>query len=617
MNSLKAAICLLIVLFTFKSFASTVVINSDFSSHIVTNLTYSFEPSSIETALQLEPNKWHSVNTKLLNFGLESRPVWVTFEINNTLNNRFSPLILIDNPFLNEVQLFHLRNAQILSEMRLGDSFSLDERTIKSEFLLTKLTLPASSSTRVILKVSNPSGLRIPISLWQQDVYLTQKEGFNLVYGLMVGFLAALALSCIFLYGFTRKRYFALAGAITFTLGLFLAYLGGFGFRYLHPNIPTIQQVIMPILLILIALLFFPLQQQMCKPHAQKIIRVQKLITKLLAVSLLFIWLLPNWLVTAYCLILTPLVLSLYFLTTYLSTRSHPSKSINALLLALGFFNAVTVYFIITVMGWYTFETMGLVIISVLFFSCTFCLCYAVMKQFITERDEQIIEQQTVIAESTAQDTLLKERLALQEEAQYELESQVDERTFELQVTLRELEEKNRELEQLNTEDALTGAKNRRFFDKKLVMELRRSRREQTPLSIIMIDIDHFKTINDTYGHLSGDNVIKATADIIKRFLKRPLDEVARYGGEEFVILLPNTANQGAFDIAEQIRLHIYQNPVIVAGAEIKFTISAGVYTFIADDINTPELFTECADKALYSAKQQGRNQVVNFETIQ
>ena len=266
MNSLKAAICLLIVLFTFKSFASTVVINSDFSSQIVTNLTYSFEPSSIETALQLEPNKWHSVNTKLLNFGLESRPVWVTFEINNTLNSRFSPLILIDNPFLNEVQLFHLRNAQILSEMRLGDSFSLDERTIKSEFLLTKLTLPASSSTRVILKVSNPSGLRIPISLWQQDVYLTQKEGLNLVYGLMVGFLAALALSCILLYGFTRKRYFALAGAITFTLGLFLAYLGGFGFRYLHPNIPTIQQVIMPILLILIALLFSPLQQQMCKP---------------------------------------------------------------------------------------------------------------------------------------------------------------------------------------------------------------------------------------------------------------------------------------------------------------------------------------------------------------
>ncbi len=121
----------------------------------------------------------------------------------------------------------------------------------------------------------------------------------------------------------------------------------------------------------------------------------------------------------------------------------------------------------------------------------------------------------------------------------------------------RELEEKNRELEQLNTEDALTGAKNRRFFDKKLVMELRRSRREQTPLSIIMIDIDHFKTINDTYGHLSGDNVIKATADIIKRFLKRPLDEVARYGGEEFVILLPNTANQSAFYIAEQKRLDI------------------------------------------------------------
>ncbi|WP_350628774.1 GGDEF domain-containing protein, partial [Pseudoalteromonas sp. CAL260-MNA-CIBAN-0059] len=89
-----------------------------------------------------------------------------------------------------------------------------------------------------------------------------------------------------------------------------------------------------------------------------------------------------------------------------------------------------------------------------------------------------------------------------------------DERTFELQVTLRELEEKNRSLELLNTEDALTGIKNRRFFDKKLVMELRRSRREQTPLSIVMLDIDRFKNINDTYGHIIGDQVIKAVSDL-------------------------------------------------------------------------------------------------------
>ncbi|GAB0111174.1 hypothetical protein PA7559_24440 [Pseudoalteromonas distincta] len=235
------------------------------------------------------------------------------------------------------------------------------------------------------------------------------------------------------------------------------------------------------------------------------------------------------------------------------------------------------------------------------------------MKLFILQRDEEVVAQQTLIAKNSAQDALLKERLELQEKTRQELESQVDERTFELQVTLRELEEKNRELEQLNTEDALTGAKNRRFFDKKLVMELRRSRREQTPLSIIMLDIDHFKSINDTYGHIIGDQVIRAVSGTIKSYLKRPLDEVARYGGEEFVVLLPNTPNDGAQDIAEQIRAAIEKSTVTVANNEIKFTISAGVYTHVADDINNPQIFTECADKALYYAKQHGRNQVINF----
>ena len=169
--------------------------------------------------------------------------------------------------------------------------------------------------------------------------------------------------------------------------------------------------------------------------------------------------------------------------------RLTPSKPNKALLLVLVFFLVVMLYFTVAVMGLYAFDRSTLAFVFACFFGCTFCLCYSVMKLFILQRDEEVIAQQTLIAENTAQDTLLKERLKLQEKTRQELESQVDERTFELQVTLRELEEKNLSLELLNTEDALTGIKNRRFFDKKLVMELRRSRREQTPLSIVMLDI--------------------------------------------------------------------------------------------------------------------------------
>lgn len=616
MSYVKALFSLLMLLCAFFTFADP-VINDHFKHESINTVRYSFEPTSLLSATQSDFNQWHTIKNKPLNLGLEERPVWLMFSIKNTLKNDVTPLLSLDNPLLNEVQVFHLHNSTLLFETLIGDAFLLSQRSIKSESLLVKLTIPADSTTTVILKVTNSAGLRIPLTIWQQDAYLAHKGNVNLVYGLFIGFVFSLAVSCLVLYGFSHKRYFAYAGVITLTLGFLLLYLCGFGIRYLHPNIPGIQQIMIPILLMLVTLLFLPLQRQICQPTNSKLFNVQRIITNLFAISILFIWMLPSSTITLFCLITTPIILSFYTVTTFSCIRKNASKPNKALALSLVFFLVVMLYLIAAVMGLYAFNRGTLAFVFICFFSCTFCLCYCVMKLFILERDEQVITQQTLIAKNAAQDTLLKERFALQEKTSQELETQVNERTFELQVTLRELEEKNQELEQLNTEDALTGIKNRRFFDKKLVMESRRSRREQTPLSIIMLDIDRFKAINDTYGHPTGDQVIKAVASIIKNRLKRPLDEVVRYGGEEFVVLLPNTENKGAYDIAEQIRQTIAQSGVVVDGTDIKFTISAGVYTDVANDINNPEIFTECADKALYYAKQHGRNQVITFPTPQ
>ena len=134
-------------------------------------------------------------------------------------------------------------------------------------------------------------------------------------------------------------------------------------------------------------------------------------------------------------------------------------------------------------------------------------------------------------------DQMQEKLLKIEEEAREELEVKIQERTFELEVTLRELEEKNRELEEKNTQDALTGIRNRRFFDKKYLAEGRRSRREQTELSLVMLDIDHFKAVNDNHGHLAGDDVIKFVGQTIADLLKRPSDEGCRYGGEEFALI--------------------------------------------------------------------------------
>ncbi|NWL14786.1 diguanylate cyclase [Pseudoalteromonas sp. Scap03] len=599
--------------------ASAIEINSEFNSKKIEDIHYSFAPTSLEDARQSNLQEWLLLNNKPLNLGLESRPVWIQFKIKNQLSQPLMPLLSLDNPLLNDVSLAHFMGDKLLTSTHIGDTLALSQRVIKSESLLVKLTLPANSETTVYLKVNNDSGigLRVPLTLWQQDSLLAYKSMVNLLYGLLIGFIFSLAVSSLVLFAFSRKHYFAYAGLITLMLGFFLAYLGGFGFRYAPSNIADLQQLMLPILLMLITISFLPLQRHVCTAIESNLVKGQTIITALYALIILLIWLLPTPSVALFAILSIPVILIYHVVTTLFYLRKNPTSPNKSLLMALGFFLIVVIHFSIALTGFYTVTRASLMLTFAASLGCSFCLSYTVIKLFILQRDEQVTAQQALIAQSAAQDALLNERIELQERTRQELESQVDERTFELQVTLRELEDKNHELEQLNMEDALTGIKNRRFFDKKLLMEIRRSRREQTPLSIIMLDIDKFKSINDNYGHLTGDQVIRAVSDTIKQQLKRPLDEVARYGGEEFVILLPNTDNPGALIIAEQTRLAIANNTVNVAGTIIDFTISAGVYTQIADDIHNPELFTDYADKALYLAKQHGRNQVVNFSIPQ
>jgi diguanylate cyclase (GGDEF)-like protein len=191
-----------------------------------------------------------------------------------------------------------------------------------------------------------------------------------------------------------------------------------------------------------------------------------------------------------------------------------------------------------------------------------------------------------------------------------ELESKVQERTLELNIALQELEEVNKELEEKNTLDDLTGLYNRRFYDQKILAEYRRSRRNLTPLSLVIIDIDHFKKVNDTYGHLAGDECLIVVAACIKSCLRRSADISCRYGGEEFCLILPETDSQGALALAEELRESIASCQVSYNNTIISLTISCGVSTYLQQkDVQAEHLFA-AADQALYQAKHNGRNQV-------
>ena len=175
-------------------------------------------------------------------------------------------------------------------------------------------------------------------------------------------------------------------------------------------------------------------------------------------------------------------------------------------------------------------------------------------------------------------------------------------------VNKRQLESANTKLQELALRDGLTGLLNRRYWESCLEREFARHQRYDNPVSLVIFDIDHFKRVNDTYGHQTGDEVIRETARITSQ-LVRETDFAGRYGGEEFVVLLPGTTLDGAAQFAERLRSTIERQQLDYQGSPLTFTISLGVAT-LADDIAGYQALLERADKALYQSKEGGRNQV-------
>lgn len=177
----------------------------------------------------------------------------------------------------------------------------------------------------------------------------------------------------------------------------------------------------------------------------------------------------------------------------------------------------------------------------------------------------------------------------------------------------REMQVLNQKLQVLANIDSLTQIPNRHRFKEFYHREWRRMAREQSPLAIILCDIDYFKKYNDSYGHQAGDHCLRKVAQAIASIVKRPADLVARYGGEEFVIILPNTRGLGALKVAEAIRQNVEKLQLEHSQSNVSnfVTLSLGVACVIPNQNSNQDLLLAAADKALYQAKQEGRNKAI------
>ncbi len=210
-------------------------------------------------------------------------------------------------------------------------------------------------------------------------------------------------------------------------------------------------------------------------------------------------------------------------------------------------------------------------------------------------------------------ESLLQQALGLQFRTRHMVEHirqaqiKIDDANKKIQV----LQEQMEKIKQEIVIDPLTRAYNRRAYDEKIKHEIMSFRRYARPTALVIADIDHFKLINDTYGHHAGDMVLQDLSKLMKKEI-REIDVLARYGGEEFALILPHTLYQQAYDVAERIRQKIADKPMHYKGKSFSVTVSFGVGSLKDDD--TGESYVERVDRALYRAKDQGRNRVVGEE---
>ena len=217
-------------------------------------------------------------------------------------------------------------------------------------------------------------------------------------------------------------------------------------------------------------------------------------------------------------------------------------------------------------------------------------------------------EIETIVAKAVEHNLLLRDNRRLVEELRRtnaELEERVKERTRQLEQRALELEEANRKISDLVYLDPLTGVANRRSLDATLAREVERVSRLGLSLTVIMVDVDHFKVVNDTLSHAMGDKVLQALASTMAGLL-RPYDLVARYGGEEFLIMMPGTSLKNGVLAAERLRAAVSR--IAIEGLTQQITASFGVATLLPKQPS--DSLVGRADKAMYLAKQKGRNRV-------
>lgn len=583
---------------------------SPYAEYVLTSRTNSFSAPP-------ENAQFSSVSeTGSMNFGFSSQRLWLRFTLRNSGDLYTERYLNIRYPLLDQVRLYRLAPDGKLEpaaspQGRLNPAATSDHG-LPSRFFALPIHLAADETSTFYLSIESEDSLAIPLFL------STEQSLQNTIYwdamGLMAYFGPVITniLFALFMLVQLRDReilfytaclttnhliYFALMERVPYALF-------GWDSVFINRDIIAINVCISILMFTLFAREFLNLREAMPKAYRQSHWMVGlMLVTTLLSAAL------PHFYAITVSSISCMAVAIFYcVVVSQMMARKLPNTGrfitawgfglLGAMIYALKVWNLVPVNFF-TEYAWH----MGSLVEAILF-------SLSIANRAAEERQHKLEAQGELIAKEQALRATQEKLLQAESDAKHELEREVKARTQDLSRLLSRLESENKWLEELSINDSLTQVRNRRFFDDMLQQMWKEASEQQEPISIMLLDIDHFKQVNDQYGHLAGDVCLQQVAEQLRYCITRSGDVICRYGGEEFVVLLPQTSVEQATGLAEKVRKRIADTLIKAEGHEFHVTSSFGVGGYIPSTKDDAlQLVSQC-DQALYASKEAGRNRV-------
>jgi diguanylate cyclase (GGDEF)-like protein len=550
---------------------------------------------------------WQPLGRGKVNLGLSDRDWWLRFSVSNASAEALHPILEIAYPSLDHIALYRTRNGLVEQSFFTGDRKVFASRSIPHHLFLFPLELTAGHTQTIYINLESAGPLIAPLTLWERGAYVQKDQTHQLISGLYFGAMLIMVIYNLLIFLAVGDR--AYLFHIGFVLSILMAVvsLNGYGFQFLWPNAidwngSSIGFFITTAVLfgLLFAIDFLNLNERHGGRFVQTIVAIGFILIGIMALAVIaapYTLMIISIGIGATAICSGGMLLGLYTWWQGEPSARHYVAAWGAFLVC-GILSAATR---LSLLPRHPFTENALEIGSTLLVAL---LSLALAARINEERRQRSLAQLEALHSERQARQARDKALELQENTTRMLEEQVQSRT-------RELQNANAKLAALSTTDSLTGLRNRRFLDDALEKEFGRCQRLGTPLSLVFIDVDHFKRLNDNHGHQIGDRCLVHIADIISRNLVRPADLVARFGGEEFCLLLPDTDLDGAMVVAQRVRAAVQDDPLRIDEQDLVLTVSLGVAVSEGQNNQSPHALLRLADTALYDAKAAGRNCVM------